>query len=223
MSSKPVQILYPEGYLAPPESWFPEGPDSLPEEPFFIVAIMGPQASGKSTLVNALFETSFPVADRNQVGIATTRGIFAERASDTDTPTLVLDVEGADARARAREAKDFSWRSASFVSALADVVIVNLWFHDACRLDSASYMLIRAVLNSSAQSHADDSPARTALIVAVRDVDDDAPEATSSLRDLITSDVRSISIFLSIISRFARLSIYAFHLVTILFFYWSHQ
>lgn len=197
MSGKPVEILHPDGVLAPPEAWFPEGVDSLPEDPFFIVAITGPQASGKSTLVNALFETSFPVADRNQVGIATTRGILAERALDTETSTLVLDVEGADARARAREAKLFATRAASFVSALADVVIVNLWFHDACRLDSSAYSLIRAVLNTSAQSLADDAPVRTALIIAVRDIDDDAPDATSSLRDLITNDVRLISIFLN--------------------------
>lgn len=212
MSGKPVEILHPDGMLAPPETWFPDA-DSLPEDPFFIVAIMGPQASGKSTLVNALFETSFPVADRNQVGIATTRGILAERASDTDTPTIVLDVEGADARARGRDAKVFAYRAASFVSALADVVIVNLWFHDACRFDSSAYSLIRAVLNSTAQSLADDSPARISLIIAVRDVDDDAPESTSSLRDLITSDVRSTFLPLSINFHFTSLPMNGFRIV----------
>lgn len=200
MSTHPVEILHPDGVLASPEAWFPDNSESLPEDPFFVVAITGPQASGKSTLLNAIFETSFPVADRSQVGIATTRGILAQRVSDTDRPTLVLDVEGADARARAREAKLFASRAATFVSALADVVIVNLWFHDACRLDSSAYSLIRAVLNSSANSLVDQAPVHTVLVIAVRDVDDDAPDASSSLHDLITNDVRSLPlIFVSIL------------------------
>lgn len=190
MSSEPVEILHPDGELAPPEEWFPDTEaDTLPEDPFLVVAITGPQASGKSTLVNAVFKTSFPVSDRSSVGMATTAGILAQRVPDVSRPTLVFDVEGADARARGRDAKLFAAQCASFVSALADVVIVNLWYHDACRLDSSAYSLLRSVLNASAQALVDGASVRTALVVAVRDVDDGSDEAVNSLHDLITNDV----------------------------------
>lgn len=193
MSSEPVEILHPDGDLAPPESWFPDS-DSLPEDPFLVIAIVGPQASGKSTLVNAAFDTSFPVADRSSIGESTTAGILAQRVSDAPRPTLVFDVEGGDARARGRDAKLFSAQCASFVSALADVVIVNLWFHDAYRLDCSAFSLIRSILNSSAQALADGASVRTSLIVSVRDVDDDSDDAVDSLHDLINDDVRTFTI-----------------------------
>lgn len=187
---EPVQILHPDGELAQPDTWFPNPPTPLSSTPFVVVAITGPQASGKSTLANALFDTSFPVADPRSVGLATTRGILASTPSLPPHPTLVLDVEGADARARGRDAKLFASQTASFVAALADVVIVNLWFHDACRLDSAAYSLLRSILFTSATALAEGAAARTALIVAVRDADDDSEDAAQSLRDLIFSDVR---------------------------------
>lgn len=189
MSSSAVEILHSDGDLAPPEAWFDDS-EPLPEEPFLVVAITGPQASGKSTLANAIFDTTFPVASRSAVGLATTKGILAERISTLPRPTLILDVEGADARSRGRDSKVFAAQAAAFVSALADVVIVNLWFNDACRLDSAAYSLIRAILNTSSQALVDGASVRTALIVAVRDVDDNSMDAAGSLRDLITKDVR---------------------------------
>ncbi|CAN8067841.1 unnamed protein product [Agarophyton chilense] len=191
MPSSPTEVLAADGELAPPDTWFPPRVE-LSSDPFTVVAITGPQASGKSTLVNALFSTDFPVATRGSVGTATTRGILASQLQTPHGPTLVLDVEGADARARGRHAKLFAAQCASFVTAVADVVIVNLWFHDACRLDSAAHSLLRSILFSAAHALADGAPAKTALIVAVRDFDDDAQHASQSVTSMIQEDVADI-------------------------------
>lgn len=191
--------------MTQPDSWFPDSEDELTQDPFFVVAITGPQASGKSTLANALFNSSFPVASRGSVGSATTRGILSSRVQ-SPVPTLILDVEGADARSRGRDAKLFASQCASFVSALADVVIVNLWFHDACRLDSAAYALLRSILKACAQALVDGAEARTALVIAVRDADDDSQGSLESLQDMIAVDVRSIFLFCA----------YFFHLCNLL-------
>lgn len=111
---------------------------------------------------------------------------------DASCDLLILDVEGADARARGREAKTFASRCASFVTALADVVIVNLWFHDACRLDSAAYSLLTSVLLTCAQGMVDGAMVRTALVVTVRDAEDDTPDGAEELSAMISSDVRCL-------------------------------
>lgn len=191
MPTNPVEIISHEADLSDPSDWLP---DDLvySSDPLFIVAITGPQASGKSTFANALFNTSFPVANRGSIATATTRGILLSYvSSESSRPhTVVLDVEGADARSRGKEAKTFAARCASFVSALADVVVVNMWYHDACRLDSAAYSLLRSVLLTCAQGLVDGSDAHTALVVAVRDAEDDSSDATDELKQMIISDVR---------------------------------
>lgn len=184
----PVQIIDANGELAPSDSWFPDAEADLPEKPIKVIAITGPQASGKSTLLNLLFSTQFPVASRDAVGESTTRGIFASLCS-TEEPLVVLDVEGADARARGRGAKIFASQCASFVSALADVVIVNLWFHDACRLDSMAYAMLRSILTTCGKAFVDGVEARVALVVAVRDAEGDPMAGSPSLRDMVMFDV----------------------------------
>lgn len=190
MAGPPVEILSADGELADAQDWVTYGSAA---SSFFVVAVAGPQASGKSTLANALFGTDFPVARSGVVGEATTRGILLSHVPH-DHPTkdtLVLDVEGADARARGRDAKAFAARCAALVTALADVVLVNMWYHDACRLDSAAYSLIRSILFTCAEGMADGSLARTSLVVAVRDADEDSSDALHELTAMIQTDVRT--------------------------------
>ena len=67
---------------------------------FRVVAILGPQSSGKSTLLNGLFGTIFKVMDESQRK-QTTKGIWASRRGDSDI--LVFDVEGTDGRERGED------------------------------------------------------------------------------------------------------------------------
>jgi protein SEY1 len=59
---------------------------------YSVVSVIGPQSTGKSTLMNILFDTDFKTAER--VGPQTTRGIWVGR--DANRKILVFDVEGSD-------------------------------------------------------------------------------------------------------------------------------
>lgn len=184
MSSPVVEVVNAVGEICSAnEPWF----DSAPDSNAVIVAILGPQASGKSTLANELFGTAFPVAARTTVGSSTTRGILAARPSDRPD-VVVLDVEGADARERGRAGRNFQARCASFVANLADCIILNMWYHDTCRVDSTGYELLRNVLLTCAQAIAEGSSPRSALVFAIRDVEDDVDPST--LQNLVSNDVR---------------------------------
>jgi Root hair defective 3 GTP-binding protein (RHD3) len=158
------------------------------------VAVLGAQASGKSTLINALYATRFRVAGRASVGRATTRGIAAaavELPGDGNAPLLLLDVEGADARERGRAGKAFQARATTFVASIADVLLLNLWYHDTGRVDSAGYGLLRTVFTTSARLIVDGAAAgaeehiRSALVFVVRDVEEDVMNGTRDRHDYV--------------------------------------
>lgn len=72
------------------------------EKDYHLVAILGAQSSGKSTLLNAVFGTQFQVMDdlaRSQ----TTHGIWMSHSRMGDAGLLVMDVEGTDGRERAED------------------------------------------------------------------------------------------------------------------------
>lgn len=114
-----------------------------------IVAVFGSQSTGKSTLLNHLFSTSFGVMDetsRQQTtkgiwlavspGVSTTkvvelRQIDNELGGNTQNrlvndTIVVMDVEGTDGTERGED-QDFERKAALFALATSEVLIVNLW------------------------------------------------------------------------------------------------
>jgi len=65
---------------------------------YHIVSIIGNQSTGKSTLLNRVFGTTFDVMDASRVRKQTTKGILVSK--DQDKNILVFDVEGADSKER---------------------------------------------------------------------------------------------------------------------------
>lgn len=122
--------------------------------PYGIVAVIGCQSGGKSTLLNALFGTAFPVLDaaahgrrRTTVGVwgavvppplpsppsvggdggvRGRRAAAAAAAKETHRPLLVLDIEGTDSRERGEGAVAFESRAALLALALGDTVVLNM-------------------------------------------------------------------------------------------------
>ncbi len=89
------------------------------------IAIIGPQSSGKSTLLNKLFDTNFEVMS-NSVGRGqTTKGVWA--ASHTDSRVFILDCEGTDSKERGDDRNKFEHSSSLLCLALADLLIINMW------------------------------------------------------------------------------------------------
>lgn len=88
-----------------------------------IVSVFGSQSTGKSTLLNGLFGTTFDVMDESRRR-QTTKGIWM--CPSAYSPALVMDVEGTDGRERGED-QDFERKSALFSLASSEVLLVNLW------------------------------------------------------------------------------------------------
>ena len=65
------------------------------------VAVIGCQSSGKSTLLNLLFDTTFDVMDESQGRQQTTKGIWMNRNAAGNI--LVFDIEGTDSKERGEQ------------------------------------------------------------------------------------------------------------------------
>lgn len=65
------------------------------------VAVIGCQSSGKSTLLNLLFDTTFEIMDESKGRQQTTKGIWLNRNEAGDL--LVLDIEGTDSKERGEQ------------------------------------------------------------------------------------------------------------------------
>lgn len=143
-------------------TWRTQGIQSFAEEEelytalqYGVVAIVGPQASGKSTLLNSLFGTRFPVLNVRDAGAGrrTTRGVWVDlgsekgsscnSASSSSSPTatlssacqsqrplVVLDTEGLESVARGEGSDLFDRQLSALAVTAADVIILNVWARD---------------------------------------------------------------------------------------------
>jgi hypothetical protein len=137
---------------------------------YWTVSILGCQSSGKSTLLNLLFDTKFEVMEASLGRTQTTKGVWMSRSVADTKDILVLDVEGTDGRERGEEQKSFERKSSLFSLALAEVLIINMWHQDIGRHDAANYGLLKTVfeLNLQLFGRANKS-AKTLLLFVIRD------------------------------------------------------
>ncbi|KAJ1628284.1 root hair defective 3 GTP-binding protein-domain-containing protein [Pavlovales sp. CCMP2436] len=111
---------------------------------YSIVSVLGPQSSGKSTLLNALFGTRFDVMDAARGRSQTTKGAWAGKAKGRDT--VILDMQGTDSREGGEDSKSFERQSALFALAVSDTLVINLWVHDLGRYNAANLHLLRTII-----------------------------------------------------------------------------
>ncbi|THF94808.1 hypothetical protein TEA_002608 [Camellia sinensis var. sinensis] len=96
---------------------------------YAFVAIMSPQSSGKSTLLNHLFHTRFREMDAFKGRSQTTKGIWIAKAVGVEPCTIVMDLEGIDGRERGEDDTTFEKQSALFALAVSDIVLINMVVH----------------------------------------------------------------------------------------------
>ena len=141
-----------------------------PADSYAIVSVMGPQSSGKSTLMNLLFDTPFAVMDSSRGRGQTTKGIWLSKSKQF--PLLVLDLQGTDSIEGGEDSKAFERQSSLFALALSDVLLVNVWFQDLGRHDASNMSLLRTVFEVHLQLFGKAGRAReerTVLLFLIRD------------------------------------------------------
>ncbi|KAF8348393.1 RHD3/Sey1 [Amanita rubescens] len=155
-----------------------------------IVAVFGSQSTGKSTLLNRLFGTTFDVMDETKRQ-QTTKGIWMCRAKDSNI--LVMDVEGTDGRERGED-QDFERKSALFSLASSEILIVNLWEHQVGLYQGANMGLLKTVfevnLGLFGKRAIEGTSGRTLLLFVIRDHLGVTP--LKNLQDTVTSDLEKI-------------------------------
>ncbi|XP_051135155.1 protein ROOT HAIR DEFECTIVE 3 homolog 1-like isoform X2 [Andrographis paniculata] len=127
---------------------------------------MGPQSSGKSTLLNNLFQTDFREMDAFKGRSQTTKGIWMARCVGIEPCTIVMDLEGTDGRERGEDDTTFEKQSALFALAISDIVLINMWCHDIGREQAANKPLLKTVFQVMMRLF---SPRKTTLLFVIRD------------------------------------------------------
>jgi len=159
---------------------------------YHVVSIIGGQSSGKSTLLNRMFDTPFQVMDASKRQ-QTTKGIWC--APSKNSHILVMDVEGTDGRER-EDQKAFEGRSALFCLALTDVMMVNMWTHEIGRHQAANLPLLRTVfevhlrLVGGKDGGIPKKRTKPLLLFILRDWDESTP--ADSLGETIMADLGKI-------------------------------
>ncbi|EYU45854.1 hypothetical protein ABFS82_04G096500 [Erythranthe guttata] len=133
---------------------------------YAVVAIMGPQSSGKSTLLNHLFGTNFREMDAFKGRSQTTKGIWMAHCVGIEPCTIVMDLEGTDGRERGEDDTAFEKQSALFALAVSDIVLINMWCHDIGREQAANKPLLKTVFQVMMRLF---SPRKTTLMFVIRD------------------------------------------------------
>lgn len=133
---------------------------------YHTLSIIGPQSSGKSTLLNNLFHCSFETMN-DQIGRQqTTKGIHA---AFNDQNVLIFDIEGSDSRERGDADALFERKAALFGLALSEVVMVNMWEKDIGRYNASSMPLLRTVFEVNLQLFSSSQEAKCHLLFVIRD------------------------------------------------------
>eukprot|EP01071_Lankesteria_metandrocarpae_P009151 Lankesteria_metandrocarpae@DN5146_c0_g2_i1.p1 len=159
---------------------------------FSVTTVLGCQSSGKSTLLNALFGTKFPVMNSQLGRQQTTKGAWIATSKNTTTPMVIIDVEGTDSRERGEDRMTFEHRAALFSLALADVVVVNMWYHDLGRYTASNYGILKTVLAVNLDLFQQDSDCpKTVLLFVIRDYSK-AQTPIERLHAMIYTDIASI-------------------------------
>ncbi|XP_010904950.1 protein ROOT HAIR DEFECTIVE 3 [Elaeis guineensis] len=153
---------------------------------YAVVSIMGPQSSGKSTLLNHLFHTNFREMDAFRGRSQTTRGIWLARCADIEPCTLVMDLEGTDGRERGEDDTAFEKQSALFALAISDIVLINMWCHDIGREQAANKPLLKTVFQVMMRLF---SPRKTTLLFVIRDK---TKTPLENLEPLLREDIQKI-------------------------------
>lgn len=151
------------------------------------IAIIGCQSSGKSTLLNHIFNTNFEVMSDDIGRGQTTKGIWT--AISKETSTIIYDVEGTDAKERGDNRLKFENCSSLFALAMADVLMINMWTSDIGRYTASNYGVLKVVFEMNLQLFQQECEKK--IVVVLRDFDENNDDK-DRLAEGIFGDLKQI-------------------------------
>ena len=151
------------------------------------LAIIGCQSSGKSTLLNHLFNSQFEVMSDDKGRGQTTQGIWTFLSNEYDT--IVFDVEGTDAKERGDDRFKFEQCSSLFALAMADVLLINMWTSDIGRYTASNYGVLKIVFEQNLKLFQQESEKK--IVIVLRDFEETVDDV-NKLRESIINDIRNI-------------------------------
>ena len=151
------------------------------------IGIIGCQSSGKSTLLNHVFNTNFEIMSDDIGRAQTTKGIWL--AINKEYNTLIFDVEGTDSKERGDDRLKFEQCSSLFTLAMSDVLMINMWTNDIGRYTASNYGVLKVVFEQNLKLFQQESEKK--IIIVLRDFDSNVDDI-SKLKEGIMADMIKI-------------------------------
>jgi protein SEY1 len=141
------------------------------------LAVIGPQGTGKSTLLNCLFGESFKEKEKDSVG-RTTVGADLRIFEKSDTACfLLIDSEGINCPQRLEDFEGdkekqvvFDIRRNSFILSVVDVLIVNIMVNQIWHAEASCLKLVKDIADINRKFIRTDTRKKT-IIFVIRDFD----------------------------------------------------
>ena len=148
---------------------------------YHIISVFGSQSTGKSTLLNHLFNTNFDVMDESKRQ-QTTKGIWMAHSPLVSSNSangvkleeniFVMDVEGTDGRERGED-QDFERKAALFALSTSEILIINIWETQIGLYQGANMGLLKTVfevnLSLFGKSKLEKNDHKVLLLFVIRD------------------------------------------------------
>jgi len=168
--------------------------DRFEDKPeYSFVAIMGPQSSGKSTIMNQLFGCDFTILDAQKAREQTTQGIWfgsSPKAHDI----VCLDLEGTDSAQRKENRHNLERQTALFALTITELLIVNMWSNQIGLASGMNIETLRAIVEANLRLFTPDS--RTVLLFLIREQpsNENQPGTTSKavIKEILTKEIQKI-------------------------------
>ncbi|CDO96298.1 unnamed protein product [Kluyveromyces dobzhanskii CBS 2104] len=171
---------------------------------YHVISVFGSQSSGKSTLLNKLFDTRFDTMDAQVKRQQTTKGIWlshssniysSEAANQSVPDFFVLDVEGSDGAERGED-QDFERKAALFALSVSEVLIVNMWENQVGLYQGNNMGLLKTVFEVNLSLFGkNENPHKVALLFVIRDFTGQTP--LESLEISLVSELEKMWALLS--------------------------
>eukprot|EP00736_Rhodelphis_marinus_P007870 Rmarinus@m.15105 len=158
-----------------------------------VVAVIGCQNTGKSTLLNEVFSLDFVTGRRvRRKGSESTKGVWVG-FPELQSPFVVLDTEGLDGRVTSsgENLTEFAKKMINVLIAVADIILVNIWYSDVGRFSAANYHVLRYLFEEYTKLYGEEESdlRRTGLVFVVRDSDE---EDLDEITQVLTHDVHQL-------------------------------